>query len=92
LISVEQFIEDHPGGKAPLLRVAGKDATRIFQALHPPGTLESGISPEKMVGLVDQSTVPMAETPAAMQEGTKGRKTPLSNIIGLPDFEVGDRR
>jgi hypothetical protein len=38
--SRSQFLQAHPGGTASILRMAGKDATRIFAGLHPPGTLD----------------------------------------------------
>jgi hypothetical protein len=71
------------------MRMAGKDATRIFAPLHPPGTLESGIDADKMMGLVDPNTVKEVEMPVDEAEGAgKMDKIPLGQIIGLPDFEV----
>jgi L-lactate dehydrogenase (cytochrome) len=85
-----QFIEDHPGGRAPILRHAGKDATKIFMPLHPPGTLESGIDQDKMIGLVDPTTVKEVEMSPeeAHSEGKERGTVPLGQIIGLPDFAV----
>jgi hypothetical protein len=55
--------------------------------LHPPGTLESGINADKMIGLVDPTTVTEVEAqPEA--EVKKSDKIPLGQIIGLPDFAV----
>lgn len=55
--------------------------------LHPPGTLESGIDADKMIGLVDPTTVKEVEAqPEA--EVKKSDKIPLGQIIGLPDFAV----
>jgi hypothetical protein len=55
--------------------------------LHPPGTLESGIDADKMIGLVDPTTVTEVEAqPEA--EVKKSDKIPLGQIIGLPDFAV----
>lgn len=71
------------------MRMAGKDASKIFGPLHPPGTLESGIDADKMVGLIDPSTVKEVEMPPDKAEGAKeSEKIPLGQIIGLPDFEV----
>ena len=71
------------------MRMAGKDATQIFAPLHPPGTLESGIDADKMLGLVDPQTVKEVEIPEEKAEGAgKMDKIPLGQIIGLPDFEV----
>lgn len=71
------------------MRMAGKDATKIFMPLHPPGTLESGIDADKMIGLVDPTTVKEVEMPPEEAEGGKKSDTiPLGQIIGLPDFAV----
>ena len=71
------------------MRMAGKDATRIFTSLHPPGTLESDIDAYQMMGLVGLQTVKEVEIPEEKAEGAgKMDKIPLGQIIGLPDFEV----
>lgn len=55
--------------------------------LHPPGTLESGIDQDKMIGLVDPTTV--KEVEAQPEAGAReGDTIPLGQIIGLPDFAV----
>ncbi|KAI5448979.1 hypothetical protein NCC49_005712 [Naganishia albida] len=92
------FLQSHPGGAQPILRSAGKDATAIFNALHPPGTLEPYLptghleedddqpAGPRLVGLVDQSTI----VGLKMDDGEKkrvGEKTPLAQVVGLPDFE-----
>lgn len=38
---VANFLSSHPGGEQAILRVAGKDATEDFDAIHPPETMES---------------------------------------------------
>jgi L-lactate dehydrogenase (cytochrome) len=55
--------------------------------LHPPGTLESGIDAEKMIGLVDPTTVKEVEAQPE-EESKKSDTIPLGQIIGLPDFAV----
>ena len=37
---VTEFKEEHPGGKAIILRWAGKDATDTYDPIHPPDTLD----------------------------------------------------
>jgi hypothetical protein len=95
---LRQFLQSHPGGAQPILRSAGKDATSLFNALHPPGTLEPYLPTiqledddeaapgPRLVGLVDQSTIVGRQ----MDDGKKkeGERTPLAQIVGLPDFEV----
>lgn len=84
--------------------MAGKDATSLFKALHPPGTLEEyAIDPTSLIdGSADDSEdvgkprfvgLVDRDTIVAlpMDEGQKtaeGERVPLGQIIGLPDFEV----
>jgi hypothetical protein len=107
LIPLSQFLQSHPGGATSIIRMAGKDATRLFKSLHPPGTLEEyAIDPTSLidsssfdseehtgkprfVGLVDRDTI----VALPMEDGAKTvekekERTPLGQIIGLPDFEV----
>lgn len=73
----------------PLYRAAGSDASHIFNALHPPGTLESAPDDEVvLVGDVDPATVKLAPTPQQAEKIAEQKPT-LEQIIGLPDFEVG---
>jgi hypothetical protein len=86
----EQFAkEGHPGGSSPIHRAAGHDATSIFKPLHPPGTIENGLDPECYKGNVDPATMPVMSSKKAAGEEIEGeRKIDLSEIIGLPDFDV----
>jgi len=60
--------------------------------IHPPGTIENGLDPEKCLGNVDPLTMPQAVSPAAAGEKKEERKIELSEIIGIPDFDVGRTR
>jgi hypothetical protein len=87
--------------------MAGKDATNLFNALHPPGTLDpylpttsnpdltisssddeaQGTAEPRLVGLLDETTIVALQ----MDDGEKTKdreRTPLAQIIGLPDFAV----
>lgn len=82
--------EGHPGGSAPIHRAAGHDATSIFNPLHPPGTIENGLDEECYKGNVDPATMPqMLSKQASGEDKDEERKIDLSEIIGLPDFDVG---
>ncbi|ODN87112.1 L-lactate dehydrogenase (cytochrome) [Cryptococcus wingfieldii CBS 7118] len=81
-----EFAENHPGGIAPIHRVAGRDATAIFAPIHPPGTIENGLPPENLVGTVDPATLPKVVD--KKKEDGKERRVDLAEIIGLPDFDA----
>ncbi|KAF3914917.1 hypothetical protein ABW20_dc0107982 [Dactylellina cionopaga] len=46
---VTEFVDEHPGGKKILMRVAGKDATKQFWKYHNAGVLKK-YSPKLKVG------------------------------------------
>lgn len=81
-----KFAESHPGGSSPIYRAAGRDATAIFQPIHPPGTIEDGLDPEAMIGLVDPATLPKMVD--KKKEDGEQIRIDLAEIIGLPDFDV----
>jgi L-lactate dehydrogenase (cytochrome) len=89
--------ETHPGGSAPIHRAAGKDASAIFNPHHPPGTIENGLDESAYKGMVDPATLPEVAAPKTVSKRSKKaneeeeeeeRKIDLSEIIGLPDFDV----
>jgi cytochrome b involved in lipid metabolism len=80
--------EAHPGGSAPIHRAAGKDASGIFNPLHPPGTIENGLDASAYKGMVDPATLPDVLPAPSKKEEEGERKIELSEIIGLPDFDV----
>lgn len=90
MLRLFKFVEDHPGGAAPILRVAGKDASYIFNPIHPPGTIETGLAdyPEALKGNVDPATVKHVELPKENVGEQKKELLALGQVIGLPDFAV----
>ena len=88
-LTVQFAKEDHPGGSHPIHRVAGRDATGVFMPIHPPGTIENGLDPEKCLGNVDPLTMPKVVSPVVKGGKEEERKIELSEIIGIPDFDVG---
>ncbi|WVF66938.1 hypothetical protein IAT40_001681 [Kwoniella sp. CBS 6097] len=92
IYDLTEFAQAHPGGAGPIHRAAGKDATSIYQPLHPPGTIENGLDEDAFMGLVDPATLPKMISKAASGEEGKERKIDLAEIIGLPDFDEAARR
>ncbi|ORX36225.1 FMN-dependent dehydrogenase-domain-containing protein [Kockovaella imperatae] len=81
--------EAHPGGSGPILQFAGRDATTVFQSIHPPGVIEHMLDPSALQGTVDPTTLP----PSTQRTATEvEREITLGEIVGLPDFEEAARR
>ncbi|KAH9977872.1 FMN-dependent dehydrogenase-domain-containing protein [Lactifluus volemus] len=51
------FLSSHPGGTGPLLKYAGKDATKEFLSIHSPGVLDT-LPRSARMGPIDPTTVP----------------------------------
>ena len=86
---VTEFLDEHPGGAAIILRYGGKDATAEYDPVHPPGTIEDNLPADKYLGPVDLATVPSAQTPRVVHDLSKTEATPLSLCLSLDDIETG---
>lgn len=86
------FIDEHPGGAAIIMKYAGKDATKAFDPIHPPDTLDKYLAPECYKGVVEVD-VQDEEEEEEDDEEEKARKTRVANmpllnqIYNLMDFE-----
>ncbi|QRV75975.1 FMN-dependent alpha-hydroxy acid dehydrogenase [Ceratobasidium sp. AG-Ba] len=87
---VTGFLKDHPGGIAPILKVAGSDATRIFVPIHPPDTLGT-LPPGMHLGSVDPATMPALSTQLTEEElrieRARAALPPPDAAINLADIE-----
>ncbi|KDN34321.1 hypothetical protein RSAG8_12586, partial [Rhizoctonia solani AG-8 WAC10335] len=86
---VTEFLFEHPGGSAILLKHAGKDATAAYEVAHGPEIIEEGLPSEKKKGAVDPSTIqahPKGQE-AVKKDAVKPKRMPLAQIINLYDFE-----
>lgn len=50
---VTEFLPSHPGGTKIILKFAGKDATKKFEPIHPPDTLDKYLPKEKHMGILE---------------------------------------
>jgi L-lactate dehydrogenase (cytochrome) len=86
---VTEFLGEHPGGAAIILKYAGQDATEVYESLHPPSALADNLPPEKKLGPVEPGTVSLkTDTPPV--QVTNVKLPPLTQMISLLDFEVRD--
>ncbi|KAK9468640.1 FMN-dependent dehydrogenase-domain-containing protein [Lipomyces arxii] len=80
---VTKFLPDHPGGTRSILRLAGKDATSDFEAIHPPGTLEENLPESAKVGTVTMSQL---ETVVEKREEVKLAPESVEDMINIDDI------
>ncbi|KAH7156726.1 FMN-dependent dehydrogenase-domain-containing protein [Dactylonectria macrodidyma] len=90
-----EFLPDHPGGPETILQHAGKDATAVYDPIHPSDTLDKYLDPSKHLGSVALSTTAQTieETPEELERQDRiAHKPLLSQCYNLFDFEVVARR
>lgn len=51
---LSDFVDEHPGGSAIILKYAGKDATKAFDPIHPSDTLTKYLAPKYHKGEVEK--------------------------------------
>ncbi|KAH8798451.1 putative cytochrome b2, mitochondrial precursor (L-lactate ferricytochrome C oxidoreductase) [Flagelloscypha sp. PMI_526] len=89
---VTDFLDLHPGGTAVILKLAGKDATKIFMPIHPPTALQDQLKPSQYLGLVDPATVPIPTKEELTDDELRVQKArenmpPITSILTLQDME-----
>ena len=89
---VTDFVPNHPGGQAPLLKHGGHDATMLYENLHPKGTIEKFLPPDKFKGVLDGEAPKLASDYAVDDDDATRleyieNKPPLSNMQNSYDFE-----
>lgn len=55
VFDVTDFLPEHPGGQAIILKYAGADATEAYDPIHPPGTIEEYLPTQCHKGKVIES-------------------------------------
>ncbi|GMG56179.1 unnamed protein product [Ambrosiozyma monospora] len=84
------FIAHHPGGRFPLIRNAGHDASETFNKLHAKGTIEMNLPRDKHIGEIDGEApvleVELDDFELARQENV-ANLPPLGLITNVHDFE-----
>ncbi|KAL2223395.1 putative mitochondrial cytochrome b2 [Thermoascus aurantiacus ATCC 26904] len=89
---VTDFLKEHPGGAAIILKYAGRDATKAYSNVHSPNVLKENLPPDKFKGVLDVSTVDQEWLKEPPTENAKvvldNEKPPLHTLINAHDFEV----
>lgn len=58
---------------------------RRYDPIHPPGTLESNLSPDKKLGTIDPATLPKPKEPSATEQ--KDMPVIMENLLNLEEIE-----
>ncbi|KAM0797240.1 FMN-dependent dehydrogenase-domain-containing protein [Usnea florida] len=92
---VTEFKEEHPGGKSIILKWAGKNATEVYEPVHPPDTLDKFLDKSKHLGEVDMDTVDQEKEidPEEDERQERIKRMPiLEQCYNLMDFEAVARK
>ncbi|EJD07962.1 glyoxylate dehydrogenase [Fomitiporia mediterranea MF3/22] len=89
---VTNFLDEHPGGAAIILKYAGADATKAYEPIHASDVVTTHLPKEKHLGPVDLATAKQVveiKTPEQRKrEALMAARPPLQEILNLFDFEV----
>ena len=84
---VTEYLEKHPGGSQILLQYGGKDATAVYEPIHPEGTIEESLPEDKHLGAVDPATVSTTTSPQKIRDLDETPRIPLTHCVNLDDVE-----
>lgn len=90
---VSDFVDEHPGGAAIIVKYAGKDATKAFDPIHPGDTLEKYLDKKYHLGevtgdLTKKKKKKKAVTPA---EATLDEKPSQGSVVDEFDVEYDEQ-
>ena len=89
--------KEHPGGAEVILKYAGRDATSVYEPIHPSDALEKNLPLSKHLGpLTNRAIQTIAQDQQAVHktrddlrvELARKRMPPLNRILNLKDIEV----
>lgn len=86
-----EFLPEHPGGQAIILKYAGKDATKAFDPIHPRDVVDKFLDKDKHLGEVTGEIAAEEEEEVTPEEKARleryENRPPLSQIFNSFDFE-----
>ena len=90
------FLPAHPGGQKIILKEAGKDGSKAFDAIHSIDVIERLLKPENCLGEIVESAEAKkirqleksTKLETELQEWARNERPPLSAVINTFDFEV----
>lgn len=85
VFDVTDFLPEHPGGQAIILKYAGADATEAYDPIHPPGTIEEYLPTQCHKGKVIESDMKLLQIPPQTQ--SKQASTSLQDQEGRKEAD-----
>ncbi|KAG5365911.1 Cytochrome b2 [Yarrowia sp. B02] len=86
-----EFLPEHPGGQAIILKYAGRDATKAFDPIHPKDVVDKFLGQDKHLGEVTGEIAAEAEEEKTPEEKARlerfANRPPLSQMFNSFDFE-----
>ncbi|KIM94674.1 hypothetical protein OIDMADRAFT_135397 [Oidiodendron maius Zn] len=91
---VTDFLDQHPGGSAIILRYAGKDATEEYSPVHSPGTIEKELPKDKHLGQVDLMTFLSIRkaSKSPLTNATPSGPLPIEMCVNLHDISLAAQK
>merc|ERR1712137_1275665 len=81
VLNVTSFLKEHPGGELAIMTFAGKDATKEFDMIHPPGVVEK-YAPNAVIGKLAVKAVAAAATSGGQAATTAAGVPPsMSRVL-----------
>merc|ERR1712007_379309 len=81
VLNVTSFLKEHPGGELAIMTFAGKDATKEFDMIHPPGVVEK-YAPNAVIGkLAVEASAPAATSGGQAATTAAGVPSGLSRLL-----------
>lgn len=79
IFDLTEFIPNHPGGETPLINHAGYDGTKVYEKIHPKGTLEKFLPEDKFIGMLN-GEAPKLEADYLIDDDEEKRLEYVDNI------------
>lgn len=85
--NLKPFLSSHPGGAKVILREAGRDGTKAFDAIHSIDIIHRVLPKELYIGPLDPKDLTSTTSSTDQPESTI-KKPPLGAMLNIFDFEA----
>ncbi|KAI9038975.1 FMN-dependent alpha-hydroxy acid dehydrogenase family protein [Aspergillus affinis] len=86
-VKITGFLDDHPGGSSILLNVAGKDATKEYDPIHPPSIMDEHLS-SCCLGVLGCGTLASRDKAPESEPSRSAAGDSVSQALNLHEIET----